>query len=604
MKKLAVITSILCMAILATVGFAELDSKAWSGLNREWNQAFRGRSGLSSIIQRGKFTSAIEDSIKSVATLSGQAYMNGQKDFVKQLEAKLDEEAQGKIKILEQCRNADDSRALKLLATTVKLAAGEMADFKKLEIDLRKDLQEHIDRNMTKNDQGVLSGTTENLQKKNALETKLAVIKPFVTHAILVKRNALQGFSGARSGKAVKWLLKDGLRDKDWEVRVGVVEALAEVTHADVVDALVAALDDRDPAVRVATYSSLIAKDAKSAKTPMLKGLTDDSWEVRAATLEAIELLKFRDVETIDALVEAFQTEEGRLQDDFDNVLYAITGKSFYGDPELWMRWWEVNKEKWAAKEKTAGESGGDVPPPPPPPQQGHKGPQATTSFYGIETKSQNIIYVLDCSGSMAEKANLDSMPGGAKGPVVTGGAGHKDGPDPGARPQGDTRLDVLKWQLKRTISMLPSKATFNVIFYNNEYEVFSEKMMQATPANKKKVFDYIDKQGPNGSTNIFDALEKAFEIANATGPKRGGHGDPRYGGAQAMGGADTFYLLSDGSPNAGRIPNPGDILNEVARINATRKVVIHTVAVGGGYNPSFMEKLAEGNGGKCVVVK
>ena len=41
----------------------------------------------------------------------------------------------------------------------------------------------------------------------------------------------------------VDWLLKDGLRDKDWEVRVGVVEALAEVTHTDVVDALVKALD-------------------------------------------------------------------------------------------------------------------------------------------------------------------------------------------------------------------------------------------------------------------------------------------------------------------------------------------------------------------------
>jgi hypothetical protein len=300
------------------------------------------------------------------------------------------------------------------------------------------------------------------------------------------------------------------------------------------------------------------------------------------------------------------QKQEGRLCDDFDHILTVLTGKSYYGDPALWKRWWEDNREKYLAREKPKPEGGGEndvdpPPPPPPPPPAGHKGAQATASFYGIETKSHKIIYVLDVSGSMAEKANLENLPGGKKGPVITGkGHGGPD-PDPGDRPEGDTKLDVLKWQLKRSIRMLPHKATFNVIFYNDKFEVWSEKMQMATPANKKKVYDYIDQQSAAGRTNIFDPLEKAFGIATS-GPKAGGAGDPRY--ASSMGGADTFFLLSDGSPNAGRIPDAGGILAEVRNINKLRKVVIHTVAVGGAYNPQFMERLAKENGGRCVVVK
>jgi hypothetical protein len=420
-----------------------------------------------------------------------------------------------------------------------------------------------------------------------------------------MKRAALLGFTGARGDKAAFWLINDGLKDRDWEVRVGAAEALAEVDHPGAVGALEKALGDKDPAVRTASLSSLIVKDAKGSKKAILGALKDKNWEVQVAALEAVEALSFRDVETIDAVIQAMQDIEGRLRDDYDHLLTVLTGKSYYGDRELWKRWWTDNREKFVAREKGTGgdESPGEpaaAPPPPPPPA--HKGAQGTASFYGIVTKSHNIIYVLDCSGSMAEKANLESLPGGAKGPVVTGKGGHRGpDPDPGDRPQGETRLDVLKWQLKKSIGMLPHKAMFNVIFYNHEFEVWQEKMVFATPANKKRVFEYIDKQTPQGRTNIFDPLEKAFEIAGS-GPKMGGAGDPRYG--SSMGGADTFFLLSDGSPNAGRIPDPPGILAEVRKINKLRKVVINTVVVGGGFNHQFMETLAKDNGGKTVVVK
>jgi hypothetical protein len=580
--------------------WADLDAAAWNKLKTQWNRSFRGDppSELYRNLIRGNFPDkvfeiAVQDAVRAMKMIDAT---------VKETEAYLKEKAKGKVKVLDELREADDPRALKLLATTVKMATADTVALTKVRKDLAEKL-ETVKKGLTLTKRG-WTGPRELMQKKTLHEASDALLGPCFTHALKVKRSALSGFTGAKGDKAVNWILSSGLKDKDWEVRTGVVEALAEIQHPKAVEALTSALKDKDPAVRTAALSSLITQDAKQAKPAILACLKDRNWEVRVGALEAVESLGFKDVETLDALIEAMQKEEGRLCDDFEDTLRFLTKKTYYGDPKLWKRWWEDNREKYVARAKGGEErpKEGEPAPLPKDPPPAHKGPQATTSFYGIETKSHKIIYILDVSGSMAEKANLDSLPEGAKGPVVTGGKGHKGpDPDPGDRPQGDTKLDVLKWQLKRTIRMLPHKATFNVLFYNDKFEVWSEKMVVATPMNKKKVFEYIDKQKAQGRTNIFDPLEKAFQIATA-GPRAGGAGDPRY--ASNMGGADTFYLLSDGSPNAGRIPDSGGILAEVRKINKLRKVVIHTVAVGGAYNPSFMERLAQENGGKCVVVK
>ncbi|GEM_PF-1627981 len=596
MRCLNMVLALCILAGAAHSARAELDPAEWNDLRSEWNRLFRTSPMKDPIkkIQRGDFFGVAAELSKA------PNHVKAVEAYVKDLkEMKLAPLLKEKLEVLEALRNADDPKALKLLATTVKLSAADLKGLKKQEEEEKEGL-ERAKKSLTKTKQGY-SGSAEALQAKAAQDVKLELFPPFVTHVIKVRRTALAGFTGARSHKALQWLLKKGLSDRDWEVRVGAVEALAEIESEDgVVEALEDALKDREPPVRIAALSSLVTHEAKKARKGILACLEDDEWEVRVAALEAIEALGFKDVATFDALIEAMQKEEGRLCDDFDMLLEALTGKSYYGDPSLWKDWWKANREKYEARERGEGPDPAAEPDLPRPPKA-HKGPQVTASFYGIETKSHNIIFILDVSGSMNEKANLKNIPTG-KGPVVTG-SGHKpdSGPDPGDRPQGDTRLEVLQWQLKRSIKMLPTKATFNVIFYSDKFEVWSPEMIRATPANKRKVFDYIDQQSAAGRTNIFDALEKAFQIATS-GPRMGGAGDPRY--ASNVGGADTFYLLSDGSPNTGRIPKPEDIIAEVRKINKLRKVVIHTVAVGGGFNRSFMERLARDNGGKCVVVE
>jgi hypothetical protein len=508
----------------------------------------------------------------------------------------------GRLEVVRKMAEADDSRALAPLAHTVKICNAALSKLSKKEPEIRK----AIDKIPYTQQGDRRTYDSKDLAKLKELQAGLRELQAAITENLNIKRMALRGFTGKSSTKALDWLFKKGLRNPDWEIRVGVIESLTEIDDARSVSSIVSALSDRDAHVRVAALTALNVKDARDHKTDILAMLKDKTWEVQAAALEVIGDFEYRCVETLDALVAGIVAAEGRLAEDYEAVLETITGISYYGDGKLWKRWWETNREKFAGakpepKKGEDDEGGGSSPAPPVFPKRPKPDkPHVTSSFYGIKTKSHNIIYILDVSGSMAGPAARKRRGKGGKGPVVTG-PGHKK-KKPGRvpmedGPKGDTKLHVAKYELKKSINMLPMKAWFTVIFYSNEFECWDTSMVRATPQNKRKAFDFIDKQEPSGKTNIFDAMEKAFKIAGPGKPK-GGKSDERY--AQAFGGADTIFLLSDGSPNEGRIPNPNDILTEVGKLNKLRKITIHTVGVG-AHNVSFMKALAEQNGGKYV---
>jgi hypothetical protein len=79
------------------------------------------------------------------------------------------------------------------------------------------------------------------------------------------------------------------------------------------------------------------------------------------------------------------------------------------------------------------------------------------------------------------------------------------------------------------------------------------------------------------GGTNLYDGLELALLTKDV----------------------DTIYLLSDGSPGSGKFVQHADILREVRRINRTRRVAIHCVAV--GFDSKLMKDIAAQNGGQYV---
>ena len=82
------------------------------------------------------------------------------------------------------------------------------------------------------------------------------------------------------------------------------------------------------------------------------------------------------------------------------------------------------------------------------------------------------------------------------------------------------------------------------------------------------------------GATNVFDALDKAFALEDV----------------------DTIYLLSDGQPAGGKIDDPLLLRQEIQAWNATRRIPIHTISLGG--DVMLLRRLAEDSGGVFRLVK
>ena len=86
---------------------------------------------------------------------------------------------------------------------------------------------------------------------------------------------------------------------------------------------------------------------------------------------------------------------------------------------------------------------------------------------------------------------------------------------------------------------------------------------------------DHAQELVADGGTNLYGALEYAFE-------------DPDI---------DTIFVLSDGEPSVGDLIDPQSIRDAVVEMNATRGVVIHTIAIGGSLD--VLEWLAEDSSGR-----
>lgn len=208
-------------------------------------------------------------------------------------------------------------------------------------------------------------------------------------------------------------------------------------------------------------------------------------------------------------------------------------------------------------------------------------------SYYGIETgSSKKIVYVVDISGSMEGKAETD-----LKGNIIST-AGSKVGSTVGNKVGGKvgnliskqtnnqlTKLGKAKKELMPSIRGLSEDTYFTIIVFENNIKRFNKQLVQANSTNKNLAIAYLEKLESGGGTNMSDALEESFGISET----------------------ETLFVLSDGSPNAGKIPNSNDILSAVVNWNSVRKIKIHTIGLGEDCDKEFMKKLAEQNGGQFI---
>jgi Mg-chelatase subunit ChlD len=183
--------------------------------------------------------------------------------------------------------------------------------------------------------------------------------------------------------------------------------------------------------------------------------------------------------------------------------------------------------------------------------------------YYGLPQVSQRVLYVLDISDSMRQEF------------------------------EGKSRLERCGSEVARAIKALPRSATFGLIVYNSEVRRFRAEMVPATPANKDAAAGFIAELRHANTTNIYDALRESFQMAGDGSKKK----DTRVR-------VDTIFLLSDGAPTTPDAENDDveRILQAVREWNALGRVTIHTIGIGKDLKFSFLQALAEENGGTFVL--
>jgi hypothetical protein len=449
---------------------------------------------------------------------------------------------------------ADNKRAVELLLEGYSECAKEL---KSLWDDKLKVIQEN---------QGLPKYDKAADQKGQAIEANIRKVEA-------LKRLVVRALGGLKSEAAVKALAAEVMArtfssSADWTRRAAIAEALGAIEHPDALPSLLeVAKKDGEPQVRVAAIDALVAKKASPLEVgaALTQLLGHESWQVKSAAVSAIRALGLK--VAVGSLIEALEKNDGRLRHEINEALIAFTGVDKHGDFAAWKAWWDANQEEVRAgtykprKEEQAGNQAG-----------------AATTFYGIPIRSKHVVFVLDRSGSMAKPSSWEIPPDVATGPGLPGGDIKK---------QGDRKIDIARWQLKRALAMLADGVEFNIVFYNHQWTTMSDTMVKLGAATRKQAYEFIDATDPTGRTNIYDPLEKGLMFAPAGAgadkfPK--GAAGPRptiaTGDKVEKGYADTVFLLSDGLPNTGQIPDPDGIIAKIKEMNRTRKVTINTIGV------------------------
>jgi len=394
-------------------------------------------------------------------------------------------------------------------------------------------------------------------------------------------------------------------RQESARVRAYLVWALA--AKGDLKD-LTELVDDKQPMVQVAAVDALAERADPSSSALFLKLLAEGrTWEIKVSALRGLE--KGGDEKSVDALIEGLgkcRTDEGRLKDQYVQTLRKLVGADVKSDdPNAWKAAWAAKKD---GKEAPTGATMAEP-----------------TEFYGLKTRSTRIVFVLDRTGSMAAPGSEPERTVFKLPPEAAGEGMKEPREETAARDDATkikkkwegrkvaTRMEAAKKELINTVYVLSPRVHFNVVWYESVAKPWKAELVPATWANKLDCIKDADRLDASGSTNLWEGLETAFKMLEAPPKKDVIRFDKNANYATAVGGADTFFLMTDGQPTEGRLQKPEEIVAELRKVNQLRKVVIHTICVGdvdpaeppaANPDPLFLKKIADENGGEFTHLK
>ena len=466
----------------------------------------------------------------------------------------------------------DDHSEADRIGLVDKVAAFDSRDAAKVLLGSMEQLSEKLDEfleRLAKLEEAhdkVNTNLDRHRERRDELRGRLGELDKLLSAERAVHGRILRDVTGFKSENAQAVVVLMAKKSKVWRQRGIAARAAAQYTGDAGRKAALKALEDKEPRVVVHTLIGLRERRDSMTIEGIAECLQHEVWMVKSAAADALAAIGSK--KAIRPLIEALATADGRVQDDINDALMALTGEKFAPDYETWKDWYEKHRAELEEEEKK-------------PLARGEQKKGEGTNYYGIRTRSKRIVYLIDVSGSMNKEIS---------GADVTPEAGEEP------RPSGP-KIEIAKFELKNAIRQLPDDAYFNIIVFNHIVRRWEKEMVKASQKNNNKAYLYIRRLKAAGSTYTFGALREAFKLAGM------GARDPDYRSL-----VDTIFVLSDGAPTDQTFPtskamDPDIVLKAVKEWNNLGKVVIHAIAIDpgtqGGNFIKFMKQLAEQNGGQ-----
>ena len=286
--------------------------------------------------------------------------------------------------------------------------------------------------------------------------------------------------------------------------------------------------------------------------------LDQGAWPAVDAAIDTLRRMHLK--EAIAPLIKFLgHKDTGKLKRTAWKALKSLTGQTHGPYEEPWQAWWKDAEPRFTMPERpsdTVASAVEDLP------------PGATTGglFFGEPLGTDRVMFVLDISKSMLDLAYKGAT---------------------GARAK-ERRIDVLRREFAAAVDQLPEGGLFDVVLFASGVVVFSADGVVPDAASKARAKKFLDEAEPIGGTNIHDALETAFRLST---PKTAVDKAPY----------DTIVFLTDGTPSAGKLQKPDQILAAVAQWNAAKTIGIRIVGIG-ECDEDFLRALALQNRGTFVV--
>jgi len=340
-------------------------------------------------------------------------------------------------------------------------------------------------------------------------------------------------------------LAKDSQRKGNLETVLPLFRVLLASNLPDAEDGLIGMIDkltnDKVPAaaenatLMLSEIADGYGKRADPAEFAQLQRLTKfkafkSEFGVRRAVVHAA--MRYPTKEAVALVFSVLADEHGEMRGDIVEFLTQVTAEKHGNDTQAWLKWWQENEKTYEYPKKA------------PPPLLRTIAAAGMGSYYGIPLYAQRMVFVIDTSGSM----------------------------------RGE-RIVAAKRDLTNAVMALNDQAYFTMVAFNVGTNVWSSKLLQATPQTKRGAAGWIEIQQLGPGTASFDALEVALKFD-----------------------AEAIYFLTDGAPRGGKIDEPGAIIQEITRRNRVHRKSIYTIGIGvgaaGNIFDVFLKTLADENYG------